>query len=135
MSAQETLAYPLNPENAMNKVPLSILMPVLNEAHQIDRALNSVSWADEIYVVDSHSTDDTQSIAEQHGAQVIQFDYTPPWPKKRNWALSALPFRNEWVLILDADEVMPPEAEKEIREAIRTTKYLITTPKFTSRVI
>jgi glycosyltransferase involved in cell wall biosynthesis len=107
----------------MNKVPISVLMPVLNEAHQIGRALSSVSWADEIYVVDSHSKDETPLIAEQHGAHVVQFDYKPPWPKKRNWALATLPFRNEWILILDADEVMPPEAEEEIRAAIHNTKH------------
>lgn len=107
----------------MNKVPVSVIMPVLNEAHQIGRALDSVSWADEIYVVDSHSTDQTAEIAKEYGAQVVQFNYTPPWPKKRNWALSTLPFRNEWVLMLDADEVMPPEAEAEIRNALKNPQH------------
>ena len=107
----------------MNKVPVSVIIPVLNEAHQIARALDSVSWADEIYVIDSHSTDKTEAVAKEHGAQVIQFNYTPPWPKKRNWALNTIPFRNEWVLVLDADEVMPPEAEAEIRKVIQDPEH------------
>ena len=49
---------------------------------------------------------------------MVQFQFNGTWPKKKNWALENLPFRNEWVFILDADEVLPPEAEAEFREAI-----------------
>ena len=51
------------------------------------------------------------TIAQGHGAKVVQFEFNGTWPKKKNWALEHLPFRNEWVFILDADEVLPPEAE------------------------
>ena len=77
----------------------------------IQRCLRSVNWVDEAFVVDSQSTDRTISIAEQESAQVVQFNYRGGWPKKKNWALDNLPFKNEWVLILDADECLPPEAE------------------------
>jgi len=50
----------------------------------------------------------------------VQFQFNGTWPKKKNWALENLPFRNEWVLVLDADEVLPAEAEAEIRNAIQT---------------
>ena len=40
------------------------------------------------------------------------------WPKKKNWALENLPFSHEWVLILDADECLPPEAEEEIEKIV-----------------
>ena len=53
------------------------------------------------------------------GAQVVQFQFNGTWPKKKNWALENLPFRNEWVFILDADEVLPPEAEARIRDSDR----------------
>jgi hypothetical protein len=53
-----------------------------------------------------------------HGAKVVQFEYKGGWPKKKNWALENLPFSNEWVLILDADECLPPEAEEEIRSIV-----------------
>ena len=97
------------------KVPVSILIPIKNEAANLPRCLESVSWADEIQVVDSQSTDGSQRISEEFGAQVVQFHFNGTWPKKKNWALENLPFRNEWVFILDADEVLPPEAEQEFR--------------------
>lgn len=100
------------------KVPVSVLVPVKNEAANLPRCLASVAWADEIFVVDSHSTDATAPIAEQHGAKVVQFDYQGGWPKKKNWALDQLPFRHEWVFILDADEVLPPEAAAEFAKIV-----------------
>jgi hypothetical protein len=53
-------------------------------------------------------------IAESCGAKVVQFDFNGTWPKKKTWALENLPLANDWVLILDADEVLPAEAEMEI---------------------
>ncbi len=100
-----------------DKVPVSILVPVKNEASNITRCLESVQWADEIYVVDSHSTDATMALAESFGATVVQFEFNGIWPKKKNWALDNVPWRNEWVFILDADEVMPDTAREEF-EAI-----------------
>jgi hypothetical protein len=91
----------------MPKLPVSVLIPVKNEAANLPRCLASVAWADEIIVVDSHSTDATRAIAEAAGATVIDFDYLPPWPKKKQWALDTIAFRNDWILILDADETMP----------------------------
>src|ERR1700712_4088520 len=102
------------------KVPVSILIPIRNEANNLPRSLASVAWADEIFVVDSESTDGSQEIARQAGATVVQFRFNGIWPKKKNWALANLPFRNEWIFILDADEVLPPEAEAEFRQAIDT---------------
>ena len=96
------------------KVPVSILVPIKNEAANLPRCLSSVHWADEIFVVDSGSQDGSQAIAVSCGAKVVQFQFNGTWPKKKNWALDNLPFRHEWVFILDADEVLPPEAEREI---------------------
>ena len=86
------------------------------------------TWVDEVFVVDSQSTDRTASIAEEHGAKVVQFEYKGGWPKKKNWALENLPFSHEWVLILDADECLPPEAEEEI-------KKIVTNPEVKARRI
>ena len=93
-------------------------MPIKNEAENLPRCLASVAWADEIFVVDSQSSDGSQAIAAEHGVSVVQFEFNGTWPKKKNWALEHLPFRNEWAFILDADEVLPPEAEAEFRSAI-----------------
>ena len=104
-----------NFQTSAGSVPISILIPVKNEAANLDRCLDSVAWADEVFVVDSHSTDATAEIADRHGATVVQFDFNGSWPKKKNWALENLPFRHEWVFILDADEVLPPSAADEFR--------------------
>jgi len=70
-------------------------------------------------VVDSQSTDSTVEIARAFGAEVVQFHYHGGWPKKRQWALDSLSLQNDWVLLLDADEVLTPDLANEIREAIR----------------
>ena len=99
-------------------VSVSILIPIKNEAVNLPRCLDSVRWADEVWVVDSRSTDGSQAIAEAAGANVVQFVFNGTWPKKKNWALESLPFKHDWVFILDADEVLPPEAEEEFRAIV-----------------
>jgi glycosyltransferase involved in cell wall biosynthesis len=69
-------------------------------------------------VVDSESRDRTREVAEAMGARVVPFAFSGTWPKKKNWALENLPFANEWVLILDADEEMPPGSEREIAAVV-----------------
>src|SRR4051794_13622266 len=100
------------------RVPLSVIVPIKNEAENLPRCLDSIAWADEIFVVDSQSNDGSPQIAQERRAQVVQFNFNGTWPKKKNWALENLPFKHEWVLILDADEVLPPEARDEIAQAI-----------------
>jgi glycosyltransferase involved in cell wall biosynthesis len=95
-------------------VPVSIVIPTRNEAANLARCLKSVEWASEIYVVDSKSKDATCQIAENFGASVVQFEYAGGWPKKKNWALTHLPFQNEWVLLIDADEVLCQGGREEI---------------------
>lgn len=86
----------MSPEHA--KVPVSVIVPIRNEAKNLPRCLESVRWADEIFVVDSQSTDGSIEIAQKHGAKVEQFQFNGTWPKKKNRALENLPLRNEWVL-------------------------------------
>lgn len=101
-------------ETKTKPVRVSVIVPVKNEAENLRRCLPALQWADEIFVVDSASTDETASVAEQFGAQVVQFRFNGVYPKKKNWALETLPFRNDWVLIVDADEVVPHELAEEI---------------------
>ena len=102
----------------MTKVPLSLFVPCKNEEANLARCLESVPWVDEVFLVDSQSTDRTIEIAKGLGAKVVQFEYQGGWPKKKNWALENLPFSHEWVLILDADECLPPEAKEEIKKIV-----------------
>src|ERR1700730_13539496 len=105
-------------DQSSGKVPVSVMIPIKNEARNLPRCLDCVRWADEIIVVDSQSTDGSIEIARQNGATVVQFEFGGVWPKKKNWALENVSFRNEWVFILDADEVLPAKAEQEFADAI-----------------
>lgn len=100
----------------MDRLPVSVLVPVKNEERNLPDCLASVAWADEIFVVDSSSVDRTRDIAESMGAAVIDFHYVPGGPRKKNWSLENLPFRNEWALILDADERVTEDLALEIRD-------------------
>jgi glycosyltransferase involved in cell wall biosynthesis len=97
---------------------VSVIVPVKNEAENLSRCLPALAWADEMFVVDSQSSDDTAKVAEQFGATVVQFHFNGVFPKKKNWALDNLRFRNAWVLIVDADEVVTPELAAEITRRV-----------------
>ena len=101
------------------KLPISVIIPVRNEAKNLPRCLQALSHAGEVYVIDSQSTDDTVEIARSQGAKVVQFHYQGGWPKKRQWAMNTLPIAYEWILLLDADEMLTPELSEEIRVAIQ----------------
>ncbi len=102
----------------MLKVPVSVILPVKNEAANLPSCLDHLCWADEVFVVDSHSADGTIEIAEKWGAKVVQFEFNGVYPKKKNWAIENLPFKNVWVLIVDADEHIPEALASEIGSAI-----------------
>jgi glycosyltransferase involved in cell wall biosynthesis len=97
-----------------HQAKVSVLVPVKNEAENLRRCLPALAWADEVFVVDSQSTDETVAVAEAHGATVVQFHFNGTYPKKKNWSLENLLFRNDWVLIVDADEVVVPALAEEI---------------------
>ena len=94
---------------------LSVIVISKNEAHAIERCLESVSWADEIIVVDSGSTDETVKICESKGAKVHAMDW-PGFGPQKNRALALA--TGEWILSLDADEIVPPQLKAEIMAAI-----------------
>src|SRR5579883_151032 len=87
--------------------PVSVIIPARNEANHLPRCLAALTGFSEIYVIDSQSTDATVEVARQHGAKVVQFHYQGGWPKKR-----------QWVMLLDADEVLTPALIAEIRRAL-----------------
>ncbi len=102
-----------------HKIPVSVIVPARNEAHNLDRCLRSLQEFGEVYVIDSGSTDATVEIAASHNAHVAQFRYQGGWPKKRQWAMDSLPLACDWILLVDADEAMTPELSAEIKQAIR----------------
>lgn len=103
----------------MDKISISVGIIVKNEAERLPRCLKSISFADQVVVVDSGSTDGTVQIATEYGAEV----YVEPWkgfgPQKQS-AIDKC--RNEWILVLDADERIPPETAQVIREIVLSGK-------------
>jgi len=112
-----------NVANAVStgKLPVSVIIAARNEAKNLPRCLEALREVGEIYVIDSQSTDNTVEIARSHGAQVVQFHYQSGWPKKRQWAIDTLPITYDWILLLDADEVLTPALAEEIRTAIQNS--------------
>jgi glycosyltransferase involved in cell wall biosynthesis len=106
-----------------SKIPVSVLIPAKNEEANLPACLESVKRADEVFIVDSQSSDRSAEIAESYGAKVVQFHFNGHWPKKKNWSLENLPFHNEWVLIVDCDERITPELWDEIAVAIQNPNY------------
>ena len=104
-------------------IPVTVLVPVRNEAGHLSRCLEALNQFDEVFVIDSQSTDATVEIASKHGARVAQFYYQGGWPKKRQWALDSLPIASPWVLLLDADEIVTPELANEIRCVIKADSH------------
>ena len=99
-------------------VPLSIFVLTYNSESDIETCLQSIAgWADELFIVDSFSTDKTIELAKKY-TQNIHFHKFENFAAQRNWALENLPIRNDWALHLDADESLTPELKSEISELI-----------------
>ena len=96
----------------MEKLPISVVMITKNEAHNIERALNSVAFCNEIIVVDSGSTDGTPDLARGLGAKVLITENWPGFGPQKNRALAEV--TQPWFLSLDADEWVSPELHKSI---------------------
>jgi len=92
--------------------PLSAFVTTFNNAATLDACLASVAWADEIVVLDSYSDDATLDIARRYGCRIYQQEFRGYGPQKQD-ALERTTHR--WVLLLDADEALTPEAQQRIR--------------------
>ena len=95
---------------------LSVLVPTYNEETCIEACLQSVSWADEILLVDSYSTDYTLDIARRYGARILQHEYINSATQK-NWAIPQC--SHEWVLQIDADERLEPALQLELQNILK----------------
>ena len=98
---------------------LSACIITFNEADRIEACLRSVSFCDEVVVVDSHSTDSTREIAGSLGARVIERDW-PGYRSQKQFAVDSA--GSDWVLCLDADERVTSELRTEI-EALRSRGF------------
>jgi glycosyltransferase involved in cell wall biosynthesis len=99
-------------------IDLSVIILTRNEEAHIERAIRSLApLAAQIYVVDSFSTDRTLETARALGATVVQHEFIN-YAMQYRWALDALPIATEWVMRLDADEVLTPELVTEIAQRV-----------------
>lgn len=99
----------------MTREPLSVVVTTLNNAATLERCLASVHWADEIVVLDSGSTDATAEIAARHRARWFAQPFAGYGPQKFAAVMHAT---HRWVLLLDADECVPPAAHTAIEQAL-----------------
>ena len=97
---------------------IAVAILTLNEARRIAQCIQSASFADQVLVIDSGSTDETASLAKSLGAEVIQRPDWQGFAEQRNRVLEHV--RCEWVFFLDADEVIPAELSAEIQTAVRS---------------
>lgn len=95
--------------------PLSAVLITKNAERTLERTLAALGWVDEIVVVDSGSEDATAAIARRHGARFLERDWPGYGPQKRRAAEAAT---GDWILSVDADEVVSPELAASIREAV-----------------
>ncbi len=98
----------------MKKVPISLVVITLNEEKNLARCLSSVPFADEIIVLDSGSTDQTETIAKSFGAK-FQREYWRGYALQKRRALELA--SHDWVVSLDADEALDDEAQKSLMES------------------
>lgn len=102
----------------MQHSSLSFIILTYNEAKHIERCIKSVEGvADEIWVVDSFSTDDTCAIAERLGAKVVQHEFRNQ-AQQFNWAIDTLDIKGEWIWRVDADEYLEPPLGERVKKAI-----------------
>ena len=101
------------------KIPLAVVVIAKDEAANIGRCLQAVSRCAELIVVDDHSIDKTVDIAREFGATVLTHPFES-FAEQRNWAILHAGIKQDWVLMLDADEVATPQFLDEVSHAIKT---------------
>ena len=101
------------------KFPISVVVIAKNEAANIRRCIEALTWCEDIVVIDDHSVDDTARLASECGARVLPHGFES-FARQRNWALEHAALRHDWVLLLDADEVATPELQREIERVVPT---------------
>jgi glycosyltransferase involved in cell wall biosynthesis len=102
-------------ELTMSRQKLSVVIMTLNEEELLQRCLDSVTFADQILLVDSGSTDGTIDIARRNGADIIVQPWLG-WPQQRNFCNRSAKY--DWVLMLEADEVVTDELRQSIQQAL-----------------
>lgn len=101
----------INQSNTKTKVPITAIIPTLNESKNIETAIQSVAFADEIIIIDSYSTDNTIALAKKYNVRILQRKFDD-FSSQKNYAISKA--SHDWVFVLDADERLSDELKNEI---------------------
>jgi glycosyltransferase involved in cell wall biosynthesis len=99
---------------------IDIVIVTKNAAEYLEPCLQALASFEHIHIVDSDSTDDTVSIAKKHTAHIHHYVWDGKYPKKRQWCLANVQFKTDWVLFLDADEILTQALENEICALFKT---------------
>ena len=108
--------------NITPNTKISALAITFNEAHNVERYVKSLSFADEIIFVDSNSTDNTVELAKQLGVKVFLRDFTD-FSEQRNYAISLA--KHDWILFFDLDEIITLELENEIIKTLSNSNNTV----------
>lgn len=95
---------------------ITAIIPTLNEEIHIEEAIKSVGFANEIIVIDSFSSDKTLELAKKHNVKIIKRKFDD-FSSQKNFAIDQA--QHDWIYILDADERVTPDVEKEVIEAVK----------------
>ncbi len=95
-------------------IPVTAIIITKNEEKRLPDCLRALAEFQEILVVDSASRDKTAEVALAHGARVVAFTWNGQYPKKRQWTLENAAIKTDWILFVDADEIVTPALVHEI---------------------
>jgi glycosyltransferase involved in cell wall biosynthesis len=98
----------------LDRLPITAIVGSHDEAHLLPACLEALEFCDEVIVIDIASSDDTRAVAELHGARVLEHAWVPIAEQAREQAIREA--RNDWLLIRDPDEVIPPGLARDLRE-------------------
>lgn len=109
--------------HAIPCIPVSVVVPTKNEERRIGPCLDHLHRVQNVFVVDSNSTDNTATIAQGYtNVRLVPFQWDGRYPKKYQWCLDTLPLSHDWVLFVDADERIPPQLIDEIATLFKTSQ-------------
>lgn len=101
---------------------ITAIIPTLNEEERIQNSLESAEFADEVIVIDSYSTDRTVEIVKQSNAILLQRKFDD-FSSQKNYAIDHA--SNDWIIWIDADEVLTPELQEEIKASIHEPRNCV----------
>ncbi|MPQ97922.1 glycosyltransferase [Modestobacter sp. I12A-02628] len=107
----------------MSKIPVTAIILTKNEEESVERVVTSCLDFHDVVVVDSNSADRTVEYAHRAGARTLNFTWNGNYPKKKEWSAAHSSITTDWVILLDADEVLPIALVDEIRLVVSASRF------------